>query len=107
MSLFGLLAFALTGVRFSDVTSGFQALNADVLRFFTAERYPVDYPDADVLIMLTRAGFKIKEVPVRMYSRAGAGSMHSGLRPFYYVFKMLLSVLLTPLRREALKGKGA
>jgi len=40
----------------------------------------VDYPDADVLIMLTRAGFKIKEVPVRMYSRAGAGSMHSGLR---------------------------
>jgi glycosyltransferase involved in cell wall biosynthesis len=103
MGLFRLLAFALTGIRFSDVTSGFQALNGKVLHFFTAERYPVDYPDADVLVMLTRSGFRIKEVPVRMYPRARAGSMHSGLRPFYYVFKMLLSVLLTPLRREALK----
>jgi glycosyltransferase involved in cell wall biosynthesis len=103
MRLFGALAYVLTGVKFSDVTSGFQALNGEVLRFFTAERYPVDYPDADVLIMLTRAGFTIAEVPVRMYPRGSTGSMHSGLRPLYYVFKMLLSVLLTPLRREALK----
>jgi len=107
MRLFCLLAFVLTGSRFSDVTSGFQALNADVLRFFTAERYPADYPDADVLIMLQRAGFKIKEVPVRMYPRTDGGSMHSGLRPLYYIFKMLLSVLLTPLRRETPKRKGA
>jgi glycosyltransferase involved in cell wall biosynthesis len=106
MRLFRALAYTLTGVWFSDVTSGFQALNADVLRFFTTERYPVDYPDADVLIMLMRAGFKIKEVPVRMNPRARAGSMHSGLRPLYYVFKMLLSVLLTPLRREAVRRKG-
>lgn len=105
MRLFGLLAFALIRVRFTDVTSGFQALSGDVLRFFTAERYPVDYPDADVLIMLARAGFRIKEVPVRMYQRKQAGSMHSGLRPIYYVFKMLLSVLLTPLRREAFKRR--
>jgi len=103
MRLFGALAYALTGVKFSDITSGFQALNADVLRFFSAERYPGDYPDADVLVMLTRSGFRIKEVPVRMYARARAGSMHSGLRPLYYVFKMLLSVFLTPLRRETLK----
>lgn len=106
MRVFGALAFALTGVRFSDVTSGFQAFNADVLRFFTTERYPADYPDADVLIMLTRADFRIKEVPVRMYLRGRAGSMHSGLRPVYYVFKMLLSVLLTPLRHEAYQKKG-
>lgn len=102
MRLFGALAYALTGVKFSDVTSGFQALNANALRFFVAERYPIDYPDADVLIMLTRSGFRIKEVPVRMYSREGASSMHDGLRPVYYVFKMLLSVFLTPLRREGL-----
>ncbi len=103
--LFSLLAFTLTGVKFSDVTSGFQALSRDVVHFFTAERYPGDYPDADVLIMLKRAGFRIKEVPVRMYTKNGGRSMHAGLRPIYYVFKMLLSVSLTPLRREAFERK--
>jgi glycosyltransferase involved in cell wall biosynthesis len=100
MRLFRTLAFALTGIRFSDVTSGFQALSQDLLRFFTTERYPGDYPDADVLIMLQRAGFTVKEVPVRMYPKASPRSMHSGLRPIYYVFKMLLAISLTPLRHE-------
>lgn len=106
MRLFRFLAFALTGVRFSDVTSGFQALNRDLLRFFATERYPSDYPDADVLIMLKRAGFTVKEIPVRMYQKhRRARSMHSGLRPIYYVFKMLLSISLTPLRREVIERK--
>ncbi len=106
MCLFRQLAFILTGVRFSDVTSGFQALSRDVLGFFTSECYPADYPDADVLIMLERAGLRVKEVPVRMYPKNGGRSMHSGLRPIYYMFKMLLSVALAPLRREALERKG-
>lgn len=105
MHLFRFLAFALTGVRFSDVTSGFQALSRDLLRFFAAERYPADYPDADVLIMLKRAGYRVKEVPVRMYRKNGDRSMHAGLRPIYYVFKMLLSISLAPLRHEAFERK--
>jgi len=105
MHFFGFLAFALTGVRFSDVTSGFQALNRDLLEFFATERYPADYPDADVLVMLKRAGFRIKEVPVRMYRKPGARSLHSGLRPIYYVFKMLLSISMTPLRREVIERR--
>jgi glycosyltransferase involved in cell wall biosynthesis len=101
MWLFGGLARLLTGVRFSDVTSGFQALNREIAHFFTAERYPADYPDADVLIMLTRAGFTVKEVPVRMYRNPRGTSMHAGLlRPVWYTFRMLLSIFLTPLRDD-------
>ena len=107
MGLFGLLAWLLTGVRFSDVTSGFRAFGADVVRFVATEWYPTDYADADVLITLRRAGFRLVEVPVRMYPRAGGVSMHAGLRPIYYVFKMLLSVALAPLRREAVERKGS
>jgi glycosyltransferase involved in cell wall biosynthesis len=106
MGLFGLLARLLTGVRFSDVTSGFRAFSRDVVRFVATEWYPTDYADADVLITLRRAGFRLKEVPVRMYPRAGGVSMHAGLRPVYYVFKMLLSVALAPLRHEAAERKG-
>jgi len=106
MRVFRLFAFALTGVRFTDVTSGFQALDRRVLGFFAAERYPADYPDADVLVMLTRAGFRVAEAPVRMYRKPGAQSMHAGLRPVYYIFKMLLSLLLTVLRHESSNRKG-
>ena len=106
MGLFGLLAWLVTGTRFSDVTSGFRALSGDVVRFVATEWYPTDYADADVLITLRRAGFRLAEVPVRMYPRAGGRSMHAGLAPVYYVFKMLLSVSLAPLRREASVRKG-
>jgi glycosyltransferase involved in cell wall biosynthesis len=106
MRLFRGLAFLATGVRFSDVTSGYQALNHDVLRFFESERYPADYPDADVLVMLTRAGFRITEVPVRMYPKRNGRSMHAGLRPVYYTFKMLLSMLLMLLRRDSRARRG-
>jgi glycosyltransferase involved in cell wall biosynthesis len=107
MALFGWLAWLLTGVRFSDVTSGFRAFSADVIRFAATEWYPTDYADADVLITLRRAGFRLREVPVRMYPRASGRSMHAGLRPIYYVFKMLLSVALAPLRREPAERRGA
>jgi glycosyltransferase involved in cell wall biosynthesis len=107
MRLFSWLALLLGGRQFTDVTSGFQALSADAMRFLAADRYPPDYPDADVLLMLDRAGFEIREVAVRMYRKHGGRSMHAGLRPVYYAFKMVLSVSLTPLRREAFERKGA
>jgi glycosyltransferase involved in cell wall biosynthesis len=106
MRLFRVLAYLATGKRFSDVTSGYQALNHDVLRFFATERYPADYPDADVLIMLTRAGFRVVEVPVRMYEKRTGPTMHAGLRPVYYTFKMLLSMVLMLLRDEGRRPAG-
>lgn len=106
MRVFGALAWFLGGARFSDVTSGFQALHADVVRFFAADRYPRDYPDADVLMMLCGAGFRILEVPVRMYRKTSGASMHAGWKPVYYVFKMLLSMSLTAVRREPVERRG-
>jgi glycosyltransferase involved in cell wall biosynthesis len=105
MAFFRWLTWLLTGVHFSDVTSGFRAFNGDVARFVATEWYPTDYADADVLITLRRAGFRLSEVAVRMYPRAGGRSMHAGLRPVYYVFKMLLSVALAPLRRESARWR--
>ena len=105
MGLFRWLTWMLTGVRFTDVTSGFRAFSRDAVGFVATEWYPTDYADADVLITLRRSGFRLKEVPVRMYPRAGGRSMHAGLRPLYYVFKMLLSVVLAPLRGEPTEGK--
>lgn len=78
----------------SDPTSGYQALSGRLVRFHArGKHFPQDYPDADILILVGRAGFRIAEVPVTMYEKPGGASMHSGLRPLYYVVKMVLSIL--------------
>ena len=100
MAFFRLLVSRLIGQRITDSTSGFQAFNRQVIRFFTTEVFPCDYPDADMLLTLHRANFRIREVPVKMYARAEGKSMHSGLKPLYYMFKMLLSIFVTLLRKK-------
>jgi len=102
MAFFRGLVSMLIGQRLSDCTSGYQAFNREVIRFFTADMFPCDYPDADVLISLHRAGFSIREVPVRMYVNAAGRSMHGGIRPLYYMVKMLLSIFVTLLRSPKL-----
>jgi len=97
MAFFRGLVRRITGLPITDCTSGFQAFNREVIGFFCRDIFPVDYPDADVLITLHRAGFRIRELPVRMYAAEGK-SMHSGLKPLYYVFKMILSIFVTLIR---------
>lgn len=103
--LFRAIVSSIVGQRISDPTSGFQALNRRVLRLYATEAYPVDFPDADVLIMVHLAGFKIKEIPVVMYPKTTDNkSMHSGARPLYYVFKMFLSIFVTLMRQRRYEG---
>jgi glycosyltransferase involved in cell wall biosynthesis len=96
------LVSIIIGREITDPTSGYQAMNSEVIRFFTNDIFPCDYPDADVLVSLNLAGFRIREVPVRMFANAEGKTMHSGMKPFYYMFKMCLSILVTLLRNRAL-----
>jgi len=98
MALFRGIVNLVTRARITDCTSGFQAFNRDVMEFFTRDIFPCDYPDADVLVSLHRAKFRIKEIPVVMYANAEGKSMHSGFKPLYYVLKMHLAILVTLLR---------
>jgi len=107
MKFFGTLASLLLRRRITDPTSGFQALNRHGIRFNSSDYYPVDFPDADYIIMLHRAGLKVKEIPVAMHpSPPSKRSMHSGWRPVYYVFDMLLSMFVVLLRRHEFKREG-
>ncbi len=104
---FGFLASVLTQHNVSDPTTGFQALTAQVVQFYCGQVYPVDYPDADVIIMLNRAGFRVKEVPVIMYRNESGQSMHAGLlKPIYYGMKMLLSIVMTMIRDDRKLREG-
>ncbi len=103
MTLFGGVASLLSGMKLTDPTSGFQALSRRALVFYAHERYPHDYPDADVLSMVARSGLVLREVPVRMHESPDGKSMHGGFwKPLYYAFRMSLALALVPLRREKL-----
>ncbi len=107
MGVFSGISSLILGQRVTDSTSGYQCLNREVLGFFVNDIYPCDYPDADVLIMLHLAGFRIKEIPVVMRANNENKTMHSGIRPLYYVFKMFLSIFVTLLRkRPSTRGRG-
>ena len=93
------LAQKLTGMKLSDPTSGFQALNRKAMTIAVMDHYPMDYPDIDVLILMHRFHLKVAEIPVVMhYSREKSG-MHEGLQVWYYGIKMLLSVFVVMLRK--------
>jgi len=100
MLLFGFIAGQLNGQKITDPTSGYQALGRRVIEFYTRDAFPGDYPDADVLVMLHRAGLRVHEVPVAMRPNSNGRSMHSGLKPLYYIYKMLLSITLNLMRKN-------
>jgi len=100
ITLFAFLTTKLVGLKVTDPTSGYQAFNRRVIAFFTQDFFPCDYPDADVIVMVHRAGFRIKEYPMIMFERDSGRSMHSGLKPIYYLFKMFLSMFMTLLRKR-------
>lgn len=101
MVLFGYIASVATGRRVTDPTSGYQALGRGAFLFFQDDVFPFDYPDADVLILLHRAGFRVEEIPVRMKPSPTGKSMHGGIvKPMFYVFKMFLSIAVTLLREK-------
>ncbi|MBN2437583.1 MAG: glycosyltransferase family 2 protein [Deltaproteobacteria bacterium] len=95
---FGMIFSLLTGYRITDPTSGFQGMNRKAFELFSRGFFPHDFPDVDVLLMAHYAGFRVKEVDVIMMERSGGLSMHAGMKPFYYVIKMILSIGMVILR---------
>ena len=63
--------------------------------------FPEDYPDADVLVQLSKCRLKLVEVPVKMHPRLGGVSMHRGTRAAFYGYKMFMSLALLRVRRRS------
>ncbi len=78
----------IVGENITDPTSGFMAFSSEVLPFLAGDKFPRDYPDANLLIMLFRLGFRVSEVPVHMRPNPRGRSMHNGLKGVHYAVKM-------------------
>jgi hypothetical protein len=105
MKFFAFLIRIFAGLRVTDPTTGFQAMNRRVIERVASGAYPDDYPDADVIVMLLREKFRIQEIGVIMRPAPAGKSMHSGLKPLYYIVKMTLSILVVMMRSRDTGGE--
>jgi glycosyltransferase involved in cell wall biosynthesis len=96
-NFFSAIYYIVTRYNITDPTSGFQCLNRKAFQLFASGHFPDDFPDTDVLLIAHYAGLRIKEVPVVMLERSGGISMHFGLKPLYYIIKMILSMFMVIL----------
>lgn len=94
---FSALVSLVTGQRFTDTTSGFRAAGRKVIELY-AEYYPIDYPEVESIVYLTRKKCKLVEVRAEMRPRETGKSSITPLKSAYYMIKVTLSVLMSAVR---------
>ena len=87
-----------TGKKIYDTTSGFRAVNKDIIRFF-AMYYPIEYPEPVSTTELLKQGKRVKEVSVEMNEREGGVSSIRAWKNAYYMFNVILSIIIVSIRR--------
>ena len=97
-----------TGQRILDPTSGLQGLTRRAFLFYSYyDQFDFEYPDANMIVQMLLNNFKIMEVPAVMHQRETGTSMHSGLKPILYIFKMVFSTFVVIARERAAQKKGS
>lgn len=103
---FGLVIRGITKRTISDPTSGLQAMNKKAFSYYAGfMNFDPKYPDANMIIKMSLLGFRIEEIPAIMYPRHTGTSIHSGIKPLFYMFHMVLSTFIIMLQLKFLKIK--
>jgi glycosyltransferase involved in cell wall biosynthesis len=87
----------LVGTSTTDPTSGYWGVNRQALQVL-ARSQADDYPETESLVMASRAGCRVREIPVLMRARSAGESSIGTLNAGYYMIKVVLSLLIERLR---------
>ena len=104
MRFLGAIVRALTGQRFSDVTSGFRAFDRPVIELLARE-YPVEYlaDTVEALLIVRYAGFRVDEVPISMRPRAAGVPSTRRVKLVINYLRLLIGILGSASRRARLR----
>lgn len=85
--------------RLTDATSGFRIAGPRAVAVF-AEHYPVEWlgDTVESIVLATRQGLRVREIPVGMNERAGGEPSQSVLRASMYTARILLILGLATIR---------
>lgn len=87
----------ITRQAFTDPTSGFRASSRRAIHV-CARSYPHDYPEPEAVVLLHRAGLRLREIPVTMNPRYGGKSSITPFKSGVYMLKVILAILIGLLR---------
>ena len=82
-----------TDVRVYDTTSGFRAVDKNVIAMFV-DNYPVEYPEPISTVNVLLNNYKVKEIPVSMNERTTGKSSINSWKNAYYMINVVLSILI-------------
>ena len=103
-ALFRQMIKMMTGRHICDPTTGLQGLSRKAFLYYSKYKHFDDkYPDANMIIQMLLLGFKVEEIPAVMHNRQTGVSMHSGLKPLVYMFRMTFSLMAVWIREKILK----
>lgn len=102
--LFRWLIRSTTGKEITDPTTGLQGLSRRAFSHYARYgNFDDKYPDANMLAQMALLHFRVAEVPAVMHPRSSGRSIHSGLRPIWYMVRMVYSVAAVVFRIKVLK----
>ncbi|UCF79341.1 MAG: glycosyltransferase family 2 protein [Candidatus Eiseniibacteriota bacterium] len=101
---FAWLTSLVLGQTITDTTCGFRAYGRRAFGMF-ASYDAAEFKDSVGLVILGRAGLRIKEIPVTVRERIGGRSTISALKALVYPFEFVLS-LVAVLARKRLTVPG-
>ncbi len=98
----------LTGLHFTDTSSGFRAYSRPVIDYF-ADAYPLEYLSDTVesLLLACYAGFNVVEVPVTMRERSAGVPSTRNLRLIYHYIRLLLVLAAMASLRQRRTARNA
>lgn len=102
--IFEYASWLLIGQKIKDQTSGFRAYNKEIIAFL-CKYYPTDYPEPEIIVLLGKNGFRIREVFTQMRERQGGISSISTSNGVFYMIKVLLAMFMAALREKRIKQK--
>ena len=88
-----------TGKKVYDTTSGYRAVNRELIKRFAAN-YPYDYPEPDTNLQVLLLKKKVIEIPVEMRKRTTGKSFVSPLKSIQYMVKVTLALFIARIRKN-------
>ena len=94
--------------RLTDTTSGFRASGPKAVRLF-AEHYPAEYlgDTIEALVIASRSGLVIRQVPVVMRIRAGGVPSHNPFLSAAYLGRAILALAFAYIRPKSTYRVGS
>ncbi len=89
----------ILGLRLSDPTSGFIAVNRRTLEIFS-HSYPLEYPEIEAIVVLMRKSLRFCEIAVKMQQRQAGRSTLGRWTSLRYMVQVFSGVFVNVIKYE-------